>query len=101
MDHMVKLRGYRVELEAIEAAIARDARIEQVAVVVEGDGLDARLVAYVAGEHCPGLVEVKRLCAEKLPRYMVVDRVRPMAALPLNGNGKVDRNRLKARAVHG
>jgi acyl-coenzyme A synthetase/AMP-(fatty) acid ligase len=36
-----------------------------------------------------------------LPRYMIVDRVRPMSRLPLNRNGKLDRRRLAAEAVHG
>jgi L-proline---[L-prolyl-carrier protein] ligase len=101
IDHMVKVRGYRVELGAIEAALMKDPRIEQAAVIVEGEGLEAKLVAYVAGSDCPGLLEVKRLCAERLPRYMIVDRVRPMGRLPLNRNGKVDRNRLAGEAVHG
>lgn len=101
IDHMVKIRGYRIELGAIEAALMHHPRIEHAAVIVEGEGLEARLVAFVAGSDCPGLLEVKRLCAERLPRYMIVDRVRSMDRLPLNRNGKVDRNRLAAEAVHG
>jgi L-proline---[L-prolyl-carrier protein] ligase len=101
IDHMVKVRGYRIELGAIEAALLHHPGIEQAAVIVEGEGLEAKLVAYVAGSDCPGLLEVKRLCAERLPRYMIVDRVRPMSRLPLNRNGKLDRRRLAAEAVHG
>jgi L-proline---[L-prolyl-carrier protein] ligase len=100
IDHMVKVRGYRIELGAIEAALMHHPKIEQAAVIVEGEGLEAKLVAYVTGSGCPGLLEVKALCAERLPRYMIVDRVRPMNRLPLNRNGKVDRNRLAAEAVH-
>ncbi len=102
IDHMVKIRGYRVELGAIEAVLMRHPAIEQAAVVVEGEGLEARLVAYVAGTNPPPLLEIKRLCAERLPRYMIVDRVRRMSSLPLNRNGKVDRRLLAAReAMHG
>ena len=100
IDNMVKVRGYRIELGAIEAALSLDPRIEQVAVLVEGGGLDAKIVAYVAGPECPGLLEVKRICAARLPRYMIVDRVRAIASLPLNRNGKVDRNRLVVRTAH-
>lgn len=101
IDHMVKVRGYRIELGAIEAALMSHPRIEQAAVIVEGEGLEAKLVAYMSGSDCPGLLEVKSLCAERLPRYMIVDRVRAMSSLPLNRNGKVDRGRLTAEAVHG
>jgi acyl-coenzyme A synthetase/AMP-(fatty) acid ligase len=100
MDNMVKLRGYRVELGAIEDALALHPRVERAVVVVEGESLDARLVAYVTGNDCPGLLEIKRHCAERLPRYMIPDRVRPVANLPLNGNGKVDRKLLTAGAAY-
>src|SRR5262249_47318566 len=89
LDNMVKLRGYRVELGASEAALSLPPGVEQAAVIVEGEGLEAKLVAYVAGPDCPGLLELKRHCADRLPRYMIVDRVRPLSRLPLNGNGKV------------
>jgi clorobiocin biosynthesis protein CloN4 len=100
LDNMVKLRGYRVELGAIETALALHPRVEQAAVTVEGEGLDARLVAWIAGPDCPGLLELKRHCAERLPRYMIVDRVRSLPRLPLNRNGKVDRKLLAAEAAH-
>lgn len=100
-DNMVKIRGFRVELGEIEDVLAAHPAIDSVAVVAAGSGMDARLVAYlVATDHePPTLLQVKRLCAERLPRHMIVDSVRYVEALPRTSNGKVNRRELAGRAV--
>ena len=92
----VKLRGHRVELGEIESVLTNLAGVREAAVTVQGDGREARLLAVLAGDarDRPGLLAVKRQCAEHLPRSMIVDRVRWVEALPRNGNGKLDRRRL-------
>jgi len=93
-DHMVKVRGMRIELGEIEAALLEHPGVGRVAVVVHGDGLEARLVAFVVpspSEAAPSLLALKRQCASRLPRYMVIDHVRRLEQLPHNVNGKVDR----------
>jgi acyl-coenzyme A synthetase/AMP-(fatty) acid ligase len=47
-----------------------------------------------AGREAPPLLAVKRHCAERLPRYMIVDDVVVVPALPRTCNGKVDRRHL-------
>jgi len=92
-DQMVKVRGHRIELGDIEAALEDHPAIHEAAVIVTGTGLAARLVAFVvhANQTSPSLLEVKRHCAEHLPRYMIVDEVHTIAALPRTRNGKIDR----------
>ncbi|MCY1071293.1 amino acid adenylation domain-containing protein [Nannocystis sp. RBIL2] len=92
-DHMVKIRGHRVELGDIEAALLQHPDIREVAVAVRGVGIDARLHAFVvvAPPAELTLLGLKRHCAERLPRYMILDDFTPIAALPRTGNGKVDR----------
>lgn len=96
-DHMVKVRGHRVELGEIEAALSTHASVHECVVVVEGEGLTAKLLALVVakGER-PSLLDLKQHCASRLPRYMIVDRVVHLEALPRTPNGKVDRNKLLA-----
>lgn len=91
-DHMVKVHGYRIELGDVEAAVASHPRIREVAALAVGEGTEARLIAFAsaAGE-APSLIEMKRHCAERLPRYMIVDRVHWLEALPRTGNGKINR----------
>lgn len=101
VDHMVKVRGHRVELGEIEAVLAAHSDVDDVVVVVAGDGDRARLTAVVvpvAGRE-PGLITLKRHCARRLPTYMVVDDVRIEAELPRTPNGKVDRARLRRDAA--
>jgi L-proline---[L-prolyl-carrier protein] ligase len=98
-DHMVKVRGYRIELGEIEAVLQSHPSFRAAAVVTRGAGLEARLVAFVSSVGpTPSLLEVKRFCAERLPRYMIVDELRVIDALPLSRNGKIDRSALGALA---
>lgn len=100
-DHMVKVRGHRVELGEIEAALGLQDSICDVAVVVRGSGLTAKLVAVieVEGERAPSLLALKRACAERLPHYMIIDQVEVVDALPRTRNGKIDRRALAPRQV--
>jgi amino acid adenylation domain-containing protein len=92
-DGMVKVRGYRVEIGEIEAALQAHPDVADVAVVLAGTGMDAKMVAYIvlAGSSRPGLLEFKRHCAANLPRHMIIDAVHHVAELPRTGNGKLDR----------
>jgi amino acid adenylation domain-containing protein len=99
-DDMVKVRGHRVELGDVEAALETHPAVHEAAVIVAGEGLDARLVAFLVarGEARASLLEMKRHCASRLPRYMIVDAVRHVRELPRTRNGKIDRQRLAAHA---
>lgn len=92
-DGMIKVRGYRVEIGEIEAALQAHPDVADVAVVLDGAGMDAKITAYVvtAAKGEPGLLELKRHCAAALPRHMIIDSVRHVAELPRTGNGKLDR----------
>jgi L-proline---[L-prolyl-carrier protein] ligase len=90
-DHMVKIRGNRVELGEIEAALLTHPDVAEAAVAAVGSGIEARLVAFlVASDELP-LLEVKRHCAERLPRHMIVDAAIFLDRLPRTRNGKLDR----------
>lgn len=95
-DNMVKVGGVRMDLGEIENALYQHDQVSQAAVVAVGEGLEKHLVAVIepVGEAVPGLLDIKRHCAELLPRSMIVARVRGVEALPRNANGKVDRRRL-------
>lgn len=99
-DGMVKVRGYRVETGEIEAALHTHPGIADVAVLLSGTAMDAKIVAYVVpvGDAAPDILELKRHCAAILPRHMIIDAVHAVPALPRTGTGKLDRRSL-ARAV--
>jgi amino acid adenylation domain-containing protein len=97
-DNMVKVRGYRVELGEIEAALLEHRSIGEAAAMVIGTGIGTRLIAAlgIGAQPAPTLLEIKQHCAARLPRYMIPDDILLLAALPRNRNGKVDRRELAA-----
>jgi len=96
-DAMVKVRGHRIELGEVEAAVAAHPDVLEAAAVVLGEGLESRLIAAAVARPgaTPRLLEIKRWCAGRLPRYMIVHGLRLFAELPRNRNGKVDRRRIE------
>ncbi|MDT0346921.1 amino acid adenylation domain-containing protein [Streptomyces litchfieldiae] len=99
-DHMVKIRGHRIELGEVEAVVSSLDTVADAAVLVVGSGLAARLHAVVvpATDRRPSLLAVKRRCAERLPHYMIVDALTVREDLPRTPNGKLDRRLLLAEA---
>jgi amino acid adenylation domain-containing protein len=95
-DGLVKVRGYRVEVGEIETTLQAHPEIADVAVLLHGTDMNAKIVACVvpAGPSAPGLLELKRHCAATLPRHMIIDAVRCVRDLPRTGTGKLDRRAL-------
>ncbi len=93
-DAMVKIRGYRVELGEVEAALYRHPSIGEAVVLAEPDELlGSRLHAVISATGTPSLrrEDVLDHCRRSLPSYMVPDVVEFRAALPRTSTGKVDR----------
>ena len=91
-DFQIKHMGYRIELGEIEAAVSAikgvaacvciyDAGRDKIVLIYEGAGLDKR--------------EVATLARKKLPEYMMPGKIIPVANIPHNGSGKIDRAFLK------
>lgn len=98
IDHQVKIRGYRVELQEIEATLRKACGTEQVVSVAwpVKDGSADGVVAFVAGVEALDQDRILAYCSQVLPDYMVPKKIYVRDELPLNPNGKIDRNRLAA-----
>ncbi len=96
-DNQVKVRGYRIELEAVEAAVLRHPLIAAAAARVwpETSG-DLRLSVYIVGKdgRAPNLSEIRTFLRRSLPEGMIPSDVVELDAIPLTPHGKVDRARL-------
>jgi acyl carrier protein len=91
-DFQVKIRGHRIELGEVEAALAAYPGV--VAAVALAAGTAARrLVAAVSGE-VDDVADVRSFVADRLPGYMVPEQVVLVDRMPLSGNGKIDRGAL-------
>ncbi|MFG2636716.1 AMP-binding protein [Streptomyces sp. NPDC048362] len=99
LDHQVQVHGYRVELGEVEEALRSLPGVRE-AVVLALPTPDGSVELTAA---CTGRVEEEPRDAlrRRLPPYMVPARVVSVPALPLNGNGKVDRSAVAELVGHG
>ncbi|CDF96351.1 Long-chain-fatty-acid--CoA ligase [Pseudomonas sp. SHC52] len=90
LDHQVKLRGQRIELGEIDAAVLNLPAITGACTLV----IDNRLVAFYSSSAAQSGLDT--LLATELPAYMVPAVWVHIPTLPLNSNGKIDRKALAA-----
>jgi amino acid adenylation domain-containing protein len=96
-DQQIKLRGYRIELAEIEAALCSHESVKQAAVLLRGAGDgDRHLVAYVTAERGvkPSAGELREILTPRLPHYMIPSRFVVLEEMPLTDNGKINRRAL-------
>ncbi|WP_209441368.1 non-ribosomal peptide synthetase [Amycolatopsis vancoresmycina] len=95
-DHQVKIRGHRVELGAVEAALRTVPGIDDAVVVAAGD--PPALTAFVIAAAAIDTNAVRAALTARLPAAAVPGRIRPLDRLPQTVTGKIDRNALQAMA---
>jgi amino acid adenylation domain-containing protein len=101
-DHQVKVRGFRVELGEIEAALAKHPDVRQAVVVArDGAGSATQLVAYVVCERGVEASELQQYLREQVPEYMVPGWILMLDEMPLTPNTKIDRDALSKRDLPG
>jgi acyl-coenzyme A synthetase/AMP-(fatty) acid ligase len=92
-DHMVKVHGFRVELGEVEVAIQCHPAVREAIVLPHASELVA---VVVPSDPALSVLELKRHCAARLPKYMVPYGVRLVQDLPRTSSGKADRVRTAA-----
>ncbi|ROO87214.1 non-ribosomal peptide synthase protein (TIGR01720 family)/amino acid adenylation domain-containing protein [Actinocorallia herbida] len=96
-DHQVKIRGMRVELQEIEAALGEHPAVRQAVVVVHRNAAGAdRLIGHTvtrAGSAFDA-AELRAWALARLPEHMVPDVFTHLPVFPLMPSGKVDRRAL-------
>jgi len=97
IDAQVKLRGHRIELEAIDTHLAALPGVRAAASSVQGDGPAAVLVAHIVPERTDAPPDAAALAAALgaiLPDHMVPRRFGFLPDLPTSVGGKLDRRAL-------
>jgi amino acid adenylation domain-containing protein len=97
IDQQVKVRGFRIELQEVEAVLSRHDSVKETVVTASEDAADEKhLVAYVVPQtvESPTVTELRRFLMDRLPGYMVPSVFVFVDSLPLTATGKVDRRAL-------
>ncbi len=98
IDQQVKVRGFRIEPEEVEAALVEHPQVRQAALLAhEGSSGEKRLAAYIVAlfSHDDWSDELRGFLRDRLPDYMQPAFFVPLDELPLTPNGKVDRRALR------
>lgn len=97
---LIKFRGYRIELDEVESALARLPAVRAAAAIaVEGEGKTEHLAAFIVSDQSMTLAQVRRMLRTMLPDYMLPTRLTVLDHLPLSPVGKIDRAALGAMEV--
>jgi len=97
VDRQLKIRGFRVEPEEVEAALGQHPTIRHCAVEAGND----RLAAYVVFRGdlpVPTLEELRAHMARSVPAYMAPQEYRVLDEMPFTASGKIDRMALPREA---
>ena len=105
-DNQVKVRGFRIELDEVDAALGRHRAVDWAGTLVVGSGAEAALAAYVtlrddlaAGDRPEG-ADILDTVRGRLPAQMVPASVTVIDQIPLTRNGKLDRAALPTPNRH-
>jgi acyl carrier protein len=101
IDHQVKIRGLRVELEEVESLLKEDANVKDAVVLAHEENQEKqRLFAYLViwQEDSDTITRLRYLLKRKLPVYMIPSRFQILDKLPQLPSGKI--NRLALSQTH-
>ncbi len=101
IDDQVKIRGYRLELGEVDTVLARHPKLRDVASLVRPTDTGNLLVSYLVLEEPMADVtaELTAYMKARVPEHMVPSAFVVMDWLPVNANGKLDREALPAPEV--
>ncbi|TKI55078.1 amino acid adenylation domain-containing protein [Brevibacillus antibioticus] len=94
-DHLIKVRGYRIEAGEIESIVLTDERIQQVAVVAQSWQEAQRLICFYTSQEELDGDDLRVLLEVKVPEYMIPSLWIRLEKMPLTPNGKIYRQALE------
>lgn len=97
VDNQVQVLGYRVELQEIDSVLRKVSNLENVVSIawpVE-NGTAQGVIAFICGDKKSNDTDsILNYCNSRLPKYMVPNKIYFVDVMPLNVNGKIDRQAL-------
>jgi amino acid adenylation domain-containing protein len=101
IDDQIKINGYRVELESVEANIKNSEIVKHAVVLAKKNALGAtQITAYVILKPTNSIQDLWDHLVSKLPAYMLPTSIKEVKTIPFNHNGKVDKELLLKNALN-
>jgi len=97
IDNQVQILGHRVELQEVDHAL-REATGTEMALSIawpKNGGTASGIVGFIGKQPEADQSQIVQHCKKVLPEYMVPQKIYFIDTLPLNSNGKMDRNKLE------
>ena len=94
MDHMVKVKGYRIEIGEVEAAISQFPKIDEFCVIaIPDEKYGNKLYCYYTMLENINNSEsdLRDFIISRLPTYMIPYKLKQISAMPKTSSGKIDR----------
>ncbi|HFC11931.1 MAG TPA: amino acid adenylation domain-containing protein, partial [Anaerolineae bacterium] len=98
IDMQVKVRGFRVELGAIESRLREHPDVGNAVVVQQTQ--TQQLVAFIEGATTVDAQALSAWINKKLPLYMIPSAFTPIEQFPINQRGKIDRLKLSSEKIN-
>ena len=101
-DRQIKTRGYRIELDEVEAALVAHPQVEEAAayaVPYDAGSQQVEAAVILKSPATLAAVDLKRHVAERLPAYAVPHQIAIAPTLPRTSTGKIDRRALQKQAL--
>ncbi|MCI9039033.1 MAG: amino acid adenylation domain-containing protein [Clostridia bacterium] len=94
IDNQVKIRGFRVELGEINLHISRFSGIKGSITTISTIQNEKVICTYFVADNTISVPDLKKHLSQFLPAYMIPTYFMQLKKLPINTNGKVDKNAL-------
>lgn len=99
IDNQVKVRGYRIELNEIEVAIATHIAVDECICKIFGEVEDKYIATFVTlfADKTLDYAQLKQHLLQKLPSYALPSKMHILDTFPRTATGKIDRNKLNEK----
>lgn len=94
-DFQIKFQGHRIELGEIESAVMSIDFIQQCSVIYQDSKNIIVLFCSISDNLENAEKKIRVSLKDLLPHYMIPQKIIIKEKLPLNGNGKIDRKKLR------
>jgi len=99
-DFQVKIRGHRIELGSVEAALSEHSAVKECVVIAPQNDTGTRyMIAYIGTKEKITPLALKQFLTTKLPDYSIPSHIEILRELPRGSTGKVDRTQLPPPSI--